>query len=190
MIVIFPLVILQIDDDSDRQFMEQVYLEHEKIMYYLAMKLLCDENDTADAVSSACVSLIGKITVLRSLDSCTLRSYIVSTIKNVCKDMLRRRNRTSQRSFHGESDEVFDHVEDENANVEDTLMLLLDSENLQMAISRLSEKERDLITWKYFYGFSDQKIAGNLNIGNGSVRAYLTKARRHLYDILRDKEND
>ena len=42
---------------------------------------------------------------------------------------------------------------------------------------------------KYYEELSDREIARLLGINSGSVRTYLTRARRKLGDILKEAEN-
>ena len=56
-----PITILLIEDDSDRAFMEQLYLDYSKLMYAVAMSRLGNPLDAEDAVHEAILRLIDKI---------------------------------------------------------------------------------------------------------------------------------
>lgn len=56
--MMFPVSILAIEDDSDRAFMEQLYTAHELLMHKCALRFLHNGYDADDAVNNACVKLI------------------------------------------------------------------------------------------------------------------------------------
>lgn len=78
--VFFPVMILAITDDSDREFMKMIYIQHHMTMFRMARSLTDSHQDAEDVVSDACVSLIRKISVLRCLDCNVLEGYIISTV--------------------------------------------------------------------------------------------------------------
>lgn len=78
-----PTMLLFMEDDSDRAFMEQLYIDHAKLMYAAAISTLGNAMDAEDAVHEAILRLNDKIALLRGLDSCTLRRYIVVTVRRV-----------------------------------------------------------------------------------------------------------
>lgn len=63
--MLFPIVILNIIDDSDREFMKALYIKYQLTMFRMARALTDTEYDAEDVVSDTCVSLIRKISVLR-----------------------------------------------------------------------------------------------------------------------------
>lgn len=92
--MIIPFFILMIDNDDDRAFMEKLYIEYHKLMYWTAFKVIWRREGLDDIVNDACVSLICKISRIRALDCNILKGYIVSTMMNKLK----------RRDFHYEED--------------------------------------------------------------------------------------
>ena len=89
--ILFPLVILSMTDEADRDFMKALYIEHRMTMFRMARVLTESEQDAEDVVSEACISLIKKIPRIRQLDSNVLEGYIVSTVKNTAYSLHRRK---------------------------------------------------------------------------------------------------
>lgn len=58
--IFFPLAILMISDESDREFMKALYIKYRMSMFRMARALTDSEQDAEDVVSEACVSLIKK----------------------------------------------------------------------------------------------------------------------------------
>ena len=58
--------------------------------------------------------------------------------------------------------------------------------DLTAAIQQLPEKYKTVIILKYFSGFSVQEIAYTMNSPEGTVKAYLSRARKELRNILKE----
>ena len=78
----FPLAILMISDESDREFMKALYIKYRMSMFRMARALTDSEQDAEDVVSEACVSLIKKISRIRQLDCNVWEGYIISIRRN------------------------------------------------------------------------------------------------------------
>ena len=82
------------------------------------------------------------------------------------------------------------YLKEEKHVSENTLhSYLRDIRQMADALLRLPDRERELLRMKYYEELSDREIARLLGINSGSVRTYLTRARRHLGDILKEAEN-
>ena len=109
--IFFPLAILMISDESDREFMKALYIKYRMSMFRMARALTDSEQDAEDVVSEACVSLIKKISRIRQLDCNVLEGYIISTVKNAAYLLYRRKNARNEVA----SEEVLQFAVDENA---------------------------------------------------------------------------
>lgn len=176
----FPIVILAIMDDSDREFMKVLYIEYQLTMFRMARALTDSSHDAEDVVSDACVSLIKKISVLRRLDCNVLEGYIISTTKNAAYMLHRKRN--ARREVSDEKALLFAKSEtfapDERVLQESTI------EELMCALDQLSEGDQAVIRMKYFEKLPDHEIAKALGIQEVSVRSKLTRARKRIFELL------
>ena len=178
-----PLAILMIEDDDDQVFMTKLYMTYSGLMYSVAYFYLENHHDAQDVVNDVVVRLIDKIPVLREKNSCVLRSYIVSAIRRTSINALRRRSRKliMTRFF---DDETMEDIPDEHTAVEADAIAHVTHAEIAAVLDKLPNKESNLLRWKYFEEYSDKEIAEFLGISKDSVRAYLTKARRHMYALL------
>lgn len=81
-----PIMLLSIGDESDRSFFERLYMDYRLLMLRKAYAILNDYHEAEDAMNLAWLAL------LREFDSCSLRSYIVSTIRNTSLNLLRQKS--------------------------------------------------------------------------------------------------
>lgn len=177
-------IIASIESESDRQFIEDIYLHYRGPMYRKALSILRNPHDADDAVETAMLKLINRIDLLRGCNRASLRSYLVSCAKNAAIDRMRRDARLQG---FGDVSEVPDAADAETA--EAGLLRADEAEAMAEALLRLPDRERELLRMKYYEELSDREIARLLGINSGSVRTYLTRARRKLGDILKEAEN-
>ncbi len=65
-------------------------------------------------------------------------------------------------------------------------MSLEEKYDINTAVTRLPEKYRTVIILKYFNEFSIKEIADIMDAPEGSVKAYLSRARNELRRILKE----
>ena len=75
-------------------------------------------------------------------------------------------------------------------SVDDHILQTAEVEVLQKGIARLHPRERTLLLIKYVDEKNDKEIASILNIGQDSVRVYLSRARKHLLQIVKEVEEN
>ena len=185
--MMFPAVILAIEDDSDRAFMEQLYREHSKRMYIIALRYLHNHHDAQDAVNDAIVKLVEKIPLLRTKNGCKVKAYVVRTIENTSINAITKKQRN--RSV-GVEQNVLESFEDDTVSVDETVMLNVSHDELKVTLELLSQRDRNLLKWKYFYDWADDHVANALGIEVNSVRSALTRARKNLLVLMKEQKND
>lgn len=185
--ITIPISILAIEDENDRAFMQQLYLDYAKLMHICALKILRSREDADDAVDDACIKLIGQIPKLRTFNRYVLRQYIVVTIENVAKDMIRKRRSDRKKMIFTDfsADNAAGGIEDE-LTVEDEVQVIMDVDALRAGIAKLSERDRDILTWKYLDELSDHEIALRLHISEVGVRMAISRARKRLAALVKE----
>lgn len=77
-----PYCILAIEDPSDREFMTELFLHYQKLMYATIQKITQDHWLIDDIFQSTLERLIDKITLLRTFDRDRLINYIIVSCRN------------------------------------------------------------------------------------------------------------
>lgn len=179
-----PVAILSIGNEDDRAFMVRLYVDYRWLMYKVALSVVREPQLAEDMVSQTLCEMIDNLEKIRAVDCCKLRGYIVSFVRNVSVDFVRRRDRQGKYFFlTGEEAEVA--AED---SVDENLIRMAEIDALKRGFARLSENDRLLLTMKYFDGLSDEEIAARLGVAKASVRTYLMRARNRLCQRLKEDE--
>lgn len=179
-----PVAILSIGNEDDRAFMVRLYVDYRWLMYKVALSVVREPQLAEDMVSQTLCEMIDNLEKIRAVDCCKLRGYIVSFVRNVSVDFVRKRDRQGKYLFlTGEEAEVA--AED---SVDENLIRMAEIDALKRGFARLSENDRPLLTMKYFDGLSDEEIAARLGVAKASVRTYLMRARNRLCQRLKENE--
>ena len=179
-----PVAILSIGNEDDRAFMVRLYVDYRWLMYKVALSVVREPQLAEDMVSQTLCEMIDNLEKIRAVDCCKLRGYIVSFVRNVSVDFVRKRDRQGKYLFlTGEEAEVA--AED---SVDENLIRMAEIDALKRGLARLSENDRLLLTMKYFDGLSDEEIAARLGVAKASVRPYLMRARNRLCQRLKEDE--
>ena len=86
---IIPICILAIEDDDDRAFMAELYLNYRRLMYKEILRIVHNEWEAEDVFQTAIEKLIGKVKELRQKDRDHLVSYLIVTSRHVALNALR-----------------------------------------------------------------------------------------------------
>ena len=177
-----PVCILAIEDESDREYMTQLYLQYQRLMYSTINKITQDNWITEDVMQTSLEKLIDKIPLLKSFDRSRLVNYIISTCKNTAYNEL---NMIARQRVFG-----FDDCKNQNSSNEDTfemeryLILKDDIESLVRIWPCLDARSRYLLEARYILEKSTKEIAIDLAIKPESVRMALTRARNKVYTMV------
>lgn len=187
--MIIPAPIMAIENDDDRAFMIQLYMDYRRFMYNIAYEIIQDPQIAEDMVSQAICELIDALADIRKIDCCKLKSYIAMLIRNDSIDFVRKRNRQSKYFFLPKDEGIMNNVA---ADDEVDAALIRDAEimELKRGLACLPESECILLTMKYLDGAPDEEIAQKFGIGTASVRTYLTRARRRLCRLMKEGEQN
>ena len=178
-----PIVIMAIEDESDRDYITGLFLKNERGMYAMALKIVKEHHTACYMVSEACLKMIEKIGYLREISVQKQTSYILSIVKNTSLMYLRQRH--SENCYLVDDERILDCAATSQDDLDAALISEAESQVIRQALKRLKPRDRDLLEMKYFSQLDDKKISQQLRISRNSVRYYLTLARRALKDEIK-----
>ena len=177
-----PLVLLWLDSQEDRAFLEDVYLRYHRLMYAQALQITRRSEAAEDAVSDSLLALMKKIDLLRTLPCNKLRSYLVITVKHTAITQETKRRRETP-----DDGAAFERLPG-GRPADESVLAQAGVERVKDAIRALPARERDILMMKFFRELSDAEIAEALGIRPVSVRVHLSRARAHLAALLAGEE--
>ena len=154
-------------------FMEDIYLKHERLMYYIAGKYSEVSVQREDIVQTAVLSLLKNEATLQRLPPYAQINYIAAAVRNTAINTIKRDQKETARCIP---------LDDLTEDFPQTHI----QEELLTAFQEMREEEKQLLYGKYLMDLSDAELAQMLGCKPSSVRMKLTRARRAFVEKLRE----
>ena len=165
--------------------MKDLYLRHERLMYFIAGKYTANAQKREDIVQTAVVSLLRKEATLRRLPPYTQINYIAAAVRNTAINALKREQKELDRCISLEDlTETFPTQFMPSAEA-----ITLEKElqkDLLAVFQEMKEDEQQLLMGKYLMDLSDAELAQTLGCKPSSIRMKLTRVRRVFAEKLRE----
>lgn len=171
---------------GDAQAFEPLVEENQSRVYSIALRMMGNEADAADAAQEAFIKAYGALDSFRG--ESRFSSWLSRLTTNVCVDLLRRRKRSAALSL---SELGGDEEEPEELPIPDLRFapeLMLERKELRRALSRALERlpvdARRILVLRELGGLSYEELGAELGLESGTVKSRLNRARRRLCEIL------
>lgn len=174
-------------DEDDKAFMLDLYQTYCPIVRKTIYGILQSPPELDDLTNDTFVRLIEKISVLRALDCCKTAAYVVYTSRSVAINFIKHRDVQNKHILFGDEADAAEDLADPDGDFVQRIALQDEAKYLCDVISKLPERQRDLLYFKYVLELTDEKIAENLGITPQSVRQYLTRARRAARALAKEE---
>lgn len=172
-------LLLTIENESDREFMADIFERYSHLMYYKIRNVVHDPWAVDDILQTTVEKLIDKVQTLRKLREDQLASYVATAARNNAYTYLR--NKKEFLCF--DATEVVDTYD-----IESAVLRKEDINRLAELWNALNERDQYFLSSRYILGMSTKEIAAELGIKPESVRMALTRARREAYRLLEDTD--
>lgn len=179
-----------VDNDLVRRFrrgdvsaFEELFNRHQKRVYNIALRVLGNESEAADATQEVFVRVYQSIGKLSS--DAAFVVWLKTLTVNLCRDMLRKRGRLKIQSLDA-SIETNDgeHIQTEVADWSDSPETRLGEKQMReivaSAIDSLPPDYREVVTLFYIDGSEVAEIAKIVGSPEGTVKSRLSRARAIL----------
>ena len=182
----FYTVVWTMHSEDDRAFFQQLYIDYELMMFKKALTVLRNEEESLDAVSDACLTLMKRISTLRQLSDMSLRRYIIITVEHASINRLRRMKRISRYSFTVD-EECTQELAANEMPIEEQI-IAAEKRRLKKAIQKLSEKEQWILLMRFDEELTYKQIAQQIGVKPQNIGGILERIYKHLRRILEEVE--
>ena len=183
-----PSIIALLDEEDDRDFMTQLFMNYRKLMCSEIGKILSNANETEDVLQNSLIKLCDKVTLLRSLDERKRVSYIITTVRNQARNHLRNSRRDPVFSFDDDQMNLAENVSD-GTDIDDTVILKEQLKDLASVWNRLDDTSQLLLEGKYILMLSDNALGIELGLNQSSIRMMLSRARKKALRLMTEKQS-
>ena len=182
-------IILNIEDDADRAFVDKLYDTYEKKLYVISMRYLNKHHDSQDCVHETIKLVIENIEKFRmAQEKGYIERLLTVTCRNRALNMLRVRNRRNEYeqsliryNYEEEEYEEID-IADYSSCVDKICISEENCDYLHDLINKLDDKYRDVILLRSM-GLGTKAIATAMDISEDLVRQRYKRAKKQLWKM-------
>jgi RNA polymerase sigma-70 factor (ECF subfamily) len=167
-----------VNDDNEREKVENIYNEYRQLMYKKAFSILKNEHDAQDVVHEAFIKIIG---CLHSID-CVYDNRTKHLVMIIAENIALDKTRKNKREIFNIDDfaEVLPNSKPSNLDNADIIAI-------KTALEKLSEHYYHILCLVDYIGFSIKEAAGLLGINESAAGKRLHRARAKMAEYLRDE---
>ena len=168
-------IIEEIRNEDEKSILSDWYKKYNRIMRKKAYDIIVDYHTANDMVNEAFIKIIQNFEKINKLN-CHARSYyFVITIRSVCIDYLRK-NKIKSKYL----DEYVTEEQVINTNMSEKRHI----NDLSNALLKMSERDKELLTYRYTMEMSSEEISQITGIKESNVNSYIRRAREKLLKIF------
>ncbi len=185
---IVPMAVLLLDSEDDRNFVSQLFLRYQKTIYYVTLEYFDqDDMDIDEAIGETIERICRYCSNLKTIPQSKMQKYIVSMTGNVCRDILRKRDRWGKIIDYTFDQENLEKISSDY-DLERTVFDKASATELMEAFEMLPKREKELLRMRYIDRIPTKEIAKDLHSRENAVRTAISRARHHLQKIVDERK--
>lgn len=162
---------------GDKEAFNRLILENKSKFYKTAIVILKNKQDAYDAIQEALLSIYNNISKLNNVDS--FNAWSKRILINKCYDVIVKNKKVID--INQKLERNYDDIIEDKYECEDEIVIILDK----------LDRELRLVAMFYYYDeMSINEISKILNIPEGTVKSRLARARKKLYNVLKQEGDD
>ena len=178
-------VIAAIENEDDRSLIESLYTDYYVLMLHKAQSMVRDRQAAEDVVESVMLRLIDRIELLQGCNRASVRSYLVTCVRNEAIDRMRREQKTQSLD---DAEERLGKLPDENPQLDTGLIREEQIQAVVKALEALDDRERLVLRMKYYDRMTGGEIARLFGMSRSGIRNMIDRDRRHVEAQLQEGE--
>lgn len=163
-----------LETEEERCRFEEIYRAYRNLLFYVAYRILQNEQDAEDAVHQSFVKLAERMDLISEGPGIRTRALVVTVTERTAIDLYRRR-RAHPTVDVDELPLFYERQVEEDGT-------------LAAAIAAMPPRYREVLLLKYYNGYTDNEVAALLGTTPGNVRQLLSRARKKLAEELAGRE--
>ena len=165
------IYLMMIDSEKEQSKFEIIYKTYQRAMFYIAYKILHNEQDAEDAVHQAFIKIVENINKIEEAVCPKTKGYVVTIVENKAIDIYRKKQKLQLLELNETITGIEVEYHGEGA--------------LTKCILNLPLNYRELILLKYLHGYSTKEIAKIMGISNSNASKLDQRAKKKLEDLCK-----
>lgn len=173
--VLIIFLVLSLDE---KDIISEIFTEHNKFLYNIALSILSNRTSAEDALQEAFLKIADNVEKIKKIECPQRVAYCVITVKNVSRNQIRSDSRTvSYDSYEG-----VDNLFPSGQSIEDEFVKNEEIKQIQSIINSLPDKDKQMIHLKWNRSKSYKEIADILNITEDAAKKRGQRAIKKVQD--------
>lgn len=175
---------------GETELFESLVLEHQTLVYNLALRMMSNPADAEDCAQEAFVKAYRSLPTFRG--EASFSSWLYRLTTNVCLDALRAKKRRAETSLTAEDEngeEAELSIPDPGDGPEATAEKNERRALVHRALRQLPEDFRQVLLLRELGGLSYDEIGHEMQLEAGTVKSRIFRARKKLAELLRADGN-
>lgn len=158
---------------EEQRYCDELYSKYKRFMYSTAKTYVCPGLTAEDIVQNASVKLANNSELFRTMDEPAAFTYVNSTVRSVAFDYYRQTHRDERLILQAET--IYDGC---SRSAEADYMDFANNELLEKVLDSLDDRDRLLLTGKFYLRLSDAALAEMVGCKPDSVRTLVMRAKK------------
>lgn len=192
-------IILAINNENDRRFVEDIYIKYRKKIYCVAFNILKKEDMAEECVHDVINIVINNLERFKLSDKNHFINLLVKCTRNAAINIYNREKKRrsfevsmyinlNSHDFDEEETEI--EIADDAENFDDILITEENKKRLSELISELDVIYQDVLYLRYQMWMSNSEMAKLLGVSENVVKVRLHRAKAILLKTRRDELNE
>lgn len=165
---------------EDKKFLENLYLTQRKRMWFIAVNILNNKEKAEDAVQSAFIKLIEKVSLLKSFnDNDKVNGYVYVVIKNKSLQILKKENKHTHINY-----DKLEYILSSSEDVENIVIENEDIKHLRDDFYNSNTYYKQIIYMKVILDLDYKDIAETLDIKIENIRSSISYGLKKLKSAI------
>lgn len=185
--IVIPLAVLLVENDEDREFLTEIYLQYYGLLYKTASEFFSGNGEeTVEAVSDAVERMCKYFQNIKAVPCEKRAAYLIKIVRSVCNTRLGEIQKEAMRRDIYTTTEDLENIEDVR-NGQDMIFSYLYAKDILDSFDELNDTDRRLIRMRHIDGMSYKEIAALLSVSEGAVRTAVSRAKSRLEKIAKKR---
>ena len=152
-----------------------------------AYEIVRDYHIADDMVSEAFIKVFNNYEEIRKLEEPQIAFYLISIIRNISIDYTRKQKRENAHVNLGFEDNEIEKIPDDDESKYPEIIYARKElqDNLKKYMDKLSQRDAELIVYKYLWNMSEKEISEMFHIKQEQVHLYVGRAKKRLFKIIK-----
>ena len=167
------------------RYIERLYALYSKRLFFVAKNYVKDSDLAEDIMQTVFEKALLYPNSILKVPEEEISYFLIAMVKNTAYSFLKEEKQNVHEALTYDDRISIDYVEDPN----DNYLQLIDLHALKEKLNKLPEQQRDILLFRYVYGFKCKEIADMFHMSERNVKAKCSEARKNLRRLLaRDKD--